>query len=65
MRTEPAPISKAPNSGKNAAKTIGPKPITILDMPTMIASIAIIVTPRGRCLVESLSVLYHDSVNVY
>lgn len=52
IRIEPVAISMAPNSGKNAAKARGPIPNTMLAMPTMIASIAIIVTPSGRNLAE-------------
>ena len=41
----------------NAAKAKEPSPPTIESMPIMIASIATIVTERGRCLNDSLSVL--------
>jgi len=50
-------------SGRNAARAKGPSPTTIEDMPIMIASIAIIVTARGRSLNESLSVFNHFLFN--
>jgi hypothetical protein len=59
MRTAPA-ASRAPLiSGMNAAKAKGISPPTIESIPVMIASIAIIVTARGRRLDESLSVCNH------
>ena len=59
--TPPAARSNPLASGRNAARAKGASPLTIENIPTMIASIAIIVTLRGRCLYESLSVLYHSS----
>jgi hypothetical protein len=63
IRIEPVAISMAPNSGKNAAKARGPIPNTILAMPTMIASIAIIVTPSGRNFAELFPVLFQYLIN--
>ena len=51
----------------NAAAAKDPSPPTIESMPIMIASIDTIVTERGRCLNDSLSVLYQpfDSFHQY
>lgn len=62
IRTEPIPINSTLNSGTIAAMVRGARPPRIKNMPSIMASIAIIVTPRGRFLVELLSVLYHDSL---
>jgi hypothetical protein len=45
-----------------AAMAKGARPPRIKNMPSIMASIATIVTPSGRFMVESLSVFYHDSV---
>jgi hypothetical protein len=62
-RTAPTPTNNILISGANAARPKGASPPMIKNIPPMMASIATIVTPRGRCLAESLSVLYHDLVN--
>jgi hypothetical protein len=64
-RTEPIPINSMPNSGTIAAIARGARPPRIKNIPPIIASIATIVTPSGRFLVESLSVFYHDSVGTF
>jgi hypothetical protein len=67
MRIEPNPIKKTPNSGKIPAKAREKNPAPIENRPTMMTSIATIVTVRGRCLNDSLSVLYQVllvSVNI-
>jgi hypothetical protein len=64
-RTAPSPTNNILSSGANAARPKGASPLTTKNIPPMIASIAIIVTPSGRCLVESLSVLIRYSVNMY
>jgi hypothetical protein len=46
------------NSGAKAAKARGVSPPRTKNIPPMIVSIAIIVTPTGRILVELFSVLY-------
>jgi hypothetical protein len=61
MIIAPVPIMKALNSGRSAAKAKEKTPPKIVNIPTMIASIAIIVTERGRFLYDSLSVLYQVS----
>ena len=65
MRTPAIPRSTILNSGTNAAKPRGTSPPAIKNMPPIMASIAIIVTEKGRCLNESFSVLYHSLVNIY
>jgi hypothetical protein len=62
IRTEPIPINSKPNSGTIAAMAKGARPPRIKNMPSIMASIATIVTPSGRFMVESLSVFYHDSI---
>jgi hypothetical protein len=62
MIIAPVPIMKALNSGRSAAKANEKTPPKIVNIPTMIASIAIIVTERGRFLYDSLSVLYQVSI---
>jgi hypothetical protein len=62
MRTPPITSNTILSSGAKAAKVTGASPPRMKNIPPMIVSIAIIVTPKGRCLVESLSVLYHSSV---
>jgi hypothetical protein len=57
-KTAPTLIKKALASGMNAARAKGPSPKVIEIMPIMIASIDTIVTERGRCVNDSLSVLY-------
>jgi hypothetical protein len=61
-RTEPIPINSKPNSGTIEAMAKGARPLRIKNMPSIMESIATIVTPSGRFIVESLSVFYHDSV---
>lgn len=55
------PIAKKtmPNSGTSAANPKIESPPAIKTTPVIITRIAIIVTARGRCLIESLSVLCH------
>jgi hypothetical protein len=48
-----------PNSGTSAANPKIKSPPAIKTTPVIITRIAIIVTASGRCLIESLSVLYH------
>ena len=64
-RTAPTPTNNILSSGANAARPKGASPLTRKNIPPMMASIAIIVIPSGRYLVEFLSVLYHNSVNMY
>ena len=64
-RTAPTQTNSVLSSGANAARPKGASPLTRKNIPPMMASIAIIVTPSGRCLVESLSVLIHYSVSMY
>lgn len=58
MRMPPITVNTILNSGAKAAKATGASPPRIKNIPPTMFIIAIIVTPRGRCLVESLSVLY-------
>lgn len=62
MRIPPITSNTILSSGAKAAKVTGASPPRMKNIPPMIVSIAIIVTPKGRCLFESLSVLYHSSV---
>jgi hypothetical protein len=64
MTIEAVPIIKTLNSGRSAAKANEKTPPKIASIPNMIASIAIIVTERGRFLNDSLSVLYQDVVSI-
>ena len=64
-RIAPTPANNILSSGANAARPKGASPLTRKNIPPMMASIAIIVIPSGRYLVEFLSVLYHNSVNMY
>ncbi|MFY9565959.1 MAG: hypothetical protein WCC82_12030 [Nitrososphaeraceae archaeon] len=65
MRTEPIPNNKTLISGAIAAITRGASPPIMKNSPPIIASIATIVTPSGRYLVELFSVLYHGSINTH
>jgi hypothetical protein len=58
MRIEPNPIKKTLNSEKIPARAREKNPAPIENRPIMTTSIATIVTVRGRCLNDSLSVLY-------
>jgi hypothetical protein len=62
IKTEPIPINSKPNSGAIAAMAKGARPPRMKNMPSIIASIATIVTPSGRFILELLSVFYRDSV---
>jgi hypothetical protein len=65
MRTEPIPNNKTLISGVIAAINRGASPPIMKNMPPIIASIATIVTPSGRYLVELFSVLYYGSINIH
>jgi hypothetical protein len=60
--TEPIPNNKTLISWAIAAITRGASPPIMKNMPPIIASIATIVTPSGRYLVELFSALYHGSI---
>jgi hypothetical protein len=53
------------NSGAKAAKARGVSPPRTKNIPPMIVSIAIIVTPTGRILVELFSVLYRGQDGIW
>jgi hypothetical protein len=64
-RTESIPNNKTLISWAIAAITRGARPPIMKNMPPIIASIATIVTPSGRYLVELFSALYHGSINTH
>jgi hypothetical protein len=64
-RTEAIPNNKTLISWAIAAITRVASPPIMKNMPPIIASIATIVTPSGRYLVELFSALYHGSINTH